>query len=81
MQDATLSIISYGNPYSLNLAEINSLLSLAIWEIVTCLGHSISQARVFVHEPKPSSSILATIALARFAASTLPCGRRASEKH
>ena len=38
-----------------------------------CLGHSISQALVLVQAPNPSSSIFATIAFARFAASIL-CG-------
>lgn len=38
------------------------------------LGHSASQAPVFVHPPKPSSSILEIIFFARFFASTLPCG-------
>ena len=42
------------------------------------LGHSISQAPVLVQLPKPSSSILATIAFARRAASTFPCGNKAS---
>src|SRR5574344_1661562 len=46
--------------------------------IETPFGHSASQAPVFVQFPKPSSSILATIAFARRAASTLPCGRSAS---
>ena len=65
--------------YSLNLAFRYSRFSLAIWSMVTCFGHSISQARVFVQLPKPSSSILATIARARRAASGLPCGSRARE--
>ena len=46
--------------------------------MVSHFGHTASQARVLVQLPKPSSSILATIALARRAASTRPCGRRAS---
>ena len=50
-----------------------------MWSMVTCLGHSISQARVLVQLPKPSSSIFATIARARRAASGRPCGSRASE--
>lgn len=41
-------------------------------------GHSASQARVFVQLPNPSSSILESIAFARRAASTLPCGSRFS---
>ena len=45
---------------------------------LTCFGHSAAQAPVFVQLPKPSSSILATIALARAFASILPCGSRAS---
>ena len=44
----------------------------------TDLGHSAAQAPVLVQLPKPSSSILPSIALARRAASTLPCGRSAS---
>ena len=44
----------------------------------TCFGHSAAHAPVLVQLPKPSSSILATIALARAAASTLPCGKRAN---
>src|SRR5690606_15174982 len=42
------------------------------------LGHSTSQAPVFVQFPKPSSSIFATIDLARRAASTRPCGNNAN---
>ena len=42
------------------------------------LGHSASQAPVFEQAPKPSSSICATIASARFAASTLPWGNSAN---
>ena len=37
-------------------------------------GHSDSQAPVLVQLPNPSSSILATIAFARRAASIFPCG-------
>ena len=44
----------------------------------TCFGHSAAHAPVLVQLPKPNSSILATIALARAAASTLPCGKRAN---
>ena len=43
------------------------------------LGHSAWQAPVLVQLPKPSSSILATIALARRAPSTRPCGSLASD--
>ena len=53
-------------------------LSLAMCVIDIDLGHSASQAPVLVQLPKPSSSILATIALARAAFSILPCGKRAS---
>src|SRR5690554_4041111 len=38
-------------------------------------GHSTSQAPVLVQLPKPSSSIFATIDLARREASTFPCGK------
>ena len=41
-------------------------------------GHSAAQAPVLVQLPKPSSSILLTIAFTRFAASTRPWGRRAN---
>ena len=41
-------------------------------------GHSDSQAPVLVQFPNPSSSILATMAFARRAASIFPCGRRAN---
>src|SRR5690606_4962014 len=41
------------------------------------LGHSISQAPVFVQFPKPSRSICATIFLTRSAASICPCGNSA----
>ena len=44
-----------------------------------CLGHSAWQAPVLVQLPKPSSSILATIALARRAPSTRPWGSLASD--
>lgn len=57
---------------------MNSLLSLAILAMDSFLGHTASQARVFVQLPKPSSSIFATIALARLAASTRPCGSKAN---
>ena len=49
-----------------------------MFAIDSFLGQTASHARVFVQLPKPSSSIFAIIALARFAASGLPCGRRAS---
>jgi len=45
---------------------------------LTDFGHSAAHAPVLVQLPNPSSSILATIAFARAAASILPCGRRAS---
>ncbi len=57
---------------------MNSRLRRAMFANETDLGHSAAQAPVLVQLPKPNSSILATIALARAAASTLPCGRRAS---
>ena len=41
-------------------------------------GHSAAHAPVLVQLPKPSSSILATIAFTRRFASVLPCGRRAN---
>ncbi len=44
----------------------------------TDFGHSAAQAPVLVQLPKPNSSIFATIAFARRAASTLPCGKRAN---
>src|SRR5690606_11682606 len=56
----------------------NSRLRRAILLMEIFFGHSTSQAPVLVQLPKPSSSILATIDLARRAASTLPCGRRAN---
>ena len=43
-------------------------------------GHSAWQAPVLVQLPNPSSSILATIALARRAASTRPCGNLANDE-
>ena len=58
--------------YSENLALRNSLLRRAMCSTEIPLGHSISQARVLVQLPKPSSSILATIALALLAASGRP---------
>ena len=57
---------------SASLALINSRLRRATLAMVSFLGHTASQARVLVQLPKPSSSILATIALARLAASTRP---------
>ena len=45
----------------------------------SALGHSAWQAPVLVQLPKPSSSILATIAFARRAPSTRPCGSLASD--
>src|SRR6056297_324943 len=54
-----------------------SLLSRAMCSSDIPLGHSASQAPVLVQLPKPSSSILATMAFTRRLASTLPCGRRA----
>src|SRR5574344_2061160 len=42
-------------------------------------GHSAWQAPVLVQLPKPSSSIFATIALARRAPSTRPCGNFAND--
>ena len=49
-----------------------------MFEIEIFLGHSASQAPVLVQFPKPSSSILATIAFARRVASTRPCGSNAN---
>ena len=63
---------------SLNLAERYSRFIRAIFVTEICFGHSTSHALVFVQFPNPSSSILATMALARRAASTLPCGSKAS---
>ena len=61
------------NPYqSASLALMNSRLRRAILDMLSHLGHTASQARVLVQLPNPSSSILATIALARLAASTCP---------
>ncbi len=45
-------------------------------EIEIFFGHSASQAPVLVQLPKPSSSIFATIAFTRLAASTFPCGNK-----
>src|ERR1700761_7104797 len=42
------------------------------------LGHSASQAPVLVQLPKPSSSILATIACTRLQRSVWPCGSSAN---
>ena len=63
---------------SLILALRNSRFKRAICAMDMFLGHSCSQAPVLVQLPNPSSSILATIDLARLAASTFPCGSRAS---
>ncbi len=60
------------NSYSENFAFRNSRLRRAMWSMEIPLGHSISQARVLVQLPKPSSSIFATIFLALRAASGLP---------
>ena len=49
-------------------------------EILIFLGHSAAQAPVFVQFPNPSSSILATIALALRIPSTRPCGSFAKEE-
>ena len=57
---------------SFSLARMKSRFRRAMLLIETFLGHSASQARVFVQLPKPSSSILANIALARRNASGLP---------
>ena len=58
--------------YSENFALRNSRLRRAMWSMEIPLGHSISQARVLVQLPKPSSSIFATIFLALLAASGRP---------
>jgi hypothetical protein len=63
---------------SLSLALMNSRLRRAMLLMETDFGHSASQARVLVQLPKPNSSILAIIALARRAASIFPCGSKAS---
>ena len=63
---------------SASFALINSRLRRAMLAMLSFFGQTASQARVFVQLPKPSSSILATIALARFAASGRPWGRRAN---
>ena len=60
------------NSYSENFALRNSRLRRAMWSMEIPLGHSISQARVFVQLPNPSSSIFATIFLALLAASGRP---------
>ena len=60
------------NSYSENFALRNSRLRRAMWSMEIPLGHSISQARVLVQLPKPSSSIFATIFLALLAASGRP---------
>ena len=58
--------------YSENFALRNSRFRRAMWATVMPLGHSSSHARVLVQLPKPSSSILATIARALVAASGRP---------
>ncbi len=57
---------------SSNLADRNSRFRRAMCAIEIDLGHSAWQAPVLVQLPKPSSSILATMALARRAPSTRP---------
>src|SRR5690606_19291304 len=51
---------------------------LAMFSREIPLGHSISQAPVFVQFPKPSLSICSTIANTREVASTFPCGSKAN---
>src|SRR5699024_8489467 len=57
---------------------IKSRFRRAMLLMETFFGHSASHARVFVQLPKPSSSILLNIALARRNASGLPWGNRFS---
>ena len=57
---------------------MNSRFKRAMFVIDTPLGHSASQAPVFVQLPNPNSSILANIDFARRAASTFPCGNSAN---
>ena len=67
-----------GVPYSANLALRYSRLRRAMLLRGTFLGHSAAQAPVLVQLPKPSSSILATMARARRLRSTWPWGSRAN---
>ncbi len=63
---------------SFSFAQINSRFRRAMCVSETPLGHSAAQAPVLVQLPKPSSSIFESMALARAAASTLPCGNSAN---
>lgn len=66
------SLWGRGGYQSASFALMNSRLRRAMLAIVSFLGQTASQARVLVQLPKPSSSILATMALARLAASGRP---------
>ena len=57
-----------------NELEIYSWFSLAMFIWPISFGHSAEQAPVFVHEPKPSSSIVATMLVTLFFLSTFPWG-------
>src|SRR5680860_1910225 len=74
----TCCLANSQNCYPFRLAFTYSLFIRAIFLREISLGHSTSQAPVFVQLPKPSASICFTIWATRSPASIFPCGNRAN---